>query len=650
MAVVGKIFTGFGVAAKRCMKKRSPVTEVITNRLTAGAKTKVSTSISKVKTSFFTKAEMLDMKPSEFKNIMELRKDIPEAVREGILTPAKLNLYDKVLQLETVRKMEVSAKEDFLKKLFGQKNLRTNDACAQLEIIPDLIKKGYNLQMLAELPITENNKSLVEAILKRKDLPEKYAQSKAKILGDTLNRYGSTYLDKCKQNTFSDLLKYVDKKNFKYIDECLELTGNFSNLPYWKKDTSKILRDIFPEFIPMPKWGRSNIPEILDRLHRNGHNYQSVKAIYGDKKGSIVTQRLLEYKNFDKFKNIGIEDFDKLSIIDKKDFIRAYISALTPKELLYRNQHNLTTGFEELQNSMKIYKTLNPETTETLVESYYNTLRSLMNKLPESERKAISSTINTKHYRRQYRLNNPIPSLVDEFKNALKTEKHTVNGKTIKYAEMGRDVDFGISTHRFPNPESILTIEALEEVDPNMLLCVGTKGGKRGINIDKTGYALIVKPRKSSDWHVQAYCDIDSGNNAMKNIYNFEHIVLPEAGNHAGVIDLVQNEIKKDLNLSQREYTKRLKILKNCRTIGEIGQIDPVMEKTIRKVIKEKSLYEGLMRPESMGITIPENIPLEKVSPDIIDYCIRRDIPLVRITENASIKKYPNQINFNLVV
>ena len=35
----------------------------------------------KLKTKFFTKAEMLDMKPSEFKTIMESRTDIPEIIR-----------------------------------------------------------------------------------------------------------------------------------------------------------------------------------------------------------------------------------------------------------------------------------------------------------------------------------------------------------------------------------------------------------------------------------------------------------------------------------------------------------------------------------------------------------------------------------------
>jgi len=112
----------------------------------------------------------------------------------------------------------------------------------------------------------------------------------------------------------------------------------------------------------------------------------------------------------------------------------------------------------------------------------------------------------------------------------------------------------------------------------------------------------------------------------------------------------VQNALKKELNLSQREYTKRMKALKDCRTIGEIGQKNPIMEKAIRKVIKEQNLYEGLMRTETMGVTIPENMPLEEVSQDIINYCIRRDVPIVRVIEPKSVPQKPICTNFIIEV
>ena len=74
------------------------------------------------------------------------------------------------------------------------------------------------------------------------------------------------------------------------------------------------------------------------------------------------------------------------------------------------------------------------------------------------------------------------------------------------------------------------------------------------------------------------------------------------------------------------------------------------MEKAIRKVIKEQNLYEGLMRTETMGVTIPENMPLENISEDIINYCIRRDIPVVRVLENVTTPKKTICTNFTIEV
>lgn len=221
--------------------------------------------------------------------------------------------------------------------------------------------------------------------------------------------------------------------------------------------------------------------------------------------------------------------------------------------------------------------------------------------------------MDTKSYMREYREANPISALVDDISEALPYKIIDINGRKIKVSQMGIDPKFGIATHRMPDAESILTIEALEVTDPNMLLCIGTKGGNRGLNFSSKTPALAVKPRRGNDWHVQAYSDIDSGNNASKNIYNFENIMLRSMGNHCDCIDLVPNLIKKELNISQREYTQRMLKLKDCTTLNEIKNIDPIMESTIRKVVQENRLYEGLIRP------------------DILNYCERRGIGLIQV-------------------
>ena len=51
-----------------------------------------------------------------------------------------------------------------------------------------------------------------------------------------------------------------------------------------------------------------------------------------------------------------------------------------------------------------------------------------------------------------------------------------------------------------------------------------------------------------------------------------------------------------------------------------------------------------------MGVTIPENMPLKNVSKDIINYCLRRDIPIIRVVENVTTPKKPIHMNFTIEV
>ena len=98
----------------------------------------------------------------------------------------------------------------------------------------------------------------------------------------------------------------------------------------------------------------------------------------------------------------------------------------------------------------------------------------------------------------------------------------------------------------------------------------------------------------------------------------------------------MQELVKKELNLSQAEYTMRMKPLRECTTLNEIGAIDKEFEQAIRKVIKENNMYEGLIRPEIMGIKIPYTMPLTEVNENILSYAQRKNVPLVRI-------KYPEK-------
>lgn len=571
----------------------------------------------KVKTGLLTKDEFLNIKPSEFKELLLKRADINPAIREYIQSPQKLKLYDEVVKLDEIKNLSPEKKEEFLNKLFAGYNNKISEASAQLEVIPDLIKKGHDPKLLAALPIREHNKNQVEYVLNRKDLIEKELIKLAEKENMSLESLIDLDYD---ESTLSSLISYIDKDNVKYLDDCIELSGFAKNLQYWNKDTSKIIR----------KYGLAN--DMLDRLHRRGHTFESVQKILGDDKVNQNYARLLEFKNYEKFKNIGTEEFKNLTTAEKKEFLNAFISSISPKEAIRMKQEGLDKNFDYLQSKMKIYNELDPSDAESFVKSYNDSIRKMLNEIPDAERTVIRSKMDTKSFMRGYREANPIPTLVDEISETLPYKIVNINGRKIKVAQMERDPKFGIATHRMPDAESILTIEALEVTDPNMLLCIGTKGGKNGLNFyDSTPAALAIKPRRGNDWHAQAFGDFDSGNNASKNIYNFENIVLREVGNQCGCIDLVPNLIKKEMNLSQSEYTKRMLKLKDCTTLNQIHKIDPKMESAIRKVLQENHFNEGLIRPEVMGVCVSAETPLNEISPDILNYCERRGIPLIQV-------------------
>lgn len=590
--------------------------------------------VKNAKLKFFSADEIANIKPSEFSEVLLKRNDIAPSVKEYILTPEKLNLYDELMCLEAIRNMPKDKLNKVFSSLFSAYNNKISESSAQLEVIPKLVKRGCKIEDLAGMPILHSNKNQIEYVLNNKEkLVSKMWKVYAENLTKRYKRQGlsekalSMTLD-CNKKDFDlrsirQILSFVNNKNVKYLDECIELTGNVYTLPYWNKDTSKIIK----EFCTLDLADVN----LLDRLHRRGHDYASVKKIFGDTKMTELTSRVLEFKDYEKFKNIGTEEFQKLPVEDKKHFLNAFISAISPKEAAFRSQHSLINNFDLLGQKVKIFKELDSTSNEAFLESYNNTIRKMLNSIPDSQRQLIRTELNAKSYMKNYREANPIPALVDDIDAVLKSEIVNINGKNLKVAQMDADTAFGISTHRMPNAESILTIEALEITDPKMLLCVGTRGGSRGLNASANSYALALKPRKGNDWHVQAYGDIDSGNNASKNLFNFENIMLPSMGNHCDAIDLIPNLVKKKLNLSQKEYTQRMSKLKDCTTLQDIAKKDMQMANTLREIIEEQRLYEGLIRPEPMGILVDYKKPLETISQDILDYCERRNISLIRV-------------------
>ena len=85
-------------------------------------------------------------------------------------------------------------------------------------------------------------------------------------------------------------------------------------LPYFNSDTKKIIE----KYLSWYKYYSESTRWVLDRIHRRGHTLQSISEIFGDEPITPLTEHLLEFKDFNKFKNIWITEFKDLSIEDKK--------------------------------------------------------------------------------------------------------------------------------------------------------------------------------------------------------------------------------------------------------------------------------------------------------------------------------------------
>lgn len=607
----------------------------------------LSKKIAQTPKKLLSQNEIINLKPSEFEDILKNRSDIDSSIKEFVNSPEKMNLYDTIVNLDEINKLPKEQKEKILKEFFKDDfgHARISEANAQAEVMPNLIKKGYDPEFLADLPITNYNKNQVGYVLERKDLVKKLVDSKMEKdiirtrnrlqnFGQTteeiekhLSEYISSETAKLSPRYMKQILRHVDDKNIKYLDECINMTEQPSFLHYWNDETGKILNDF------IPTQSATTTRNALDRIFRRGHNYQSVAKIADGKPLTEYTERLLEFKNYDKLKNIDIANFKNLATKEKKELLNGFISAIAPKEALF-DMYKIQSGIVELQGKMNIFKSVDAKSKESFMESYYDTIRKMLNEIPENERQLIKTPVSHGDFRIEYRNQNPIPPLVDDLSKTIPTEEVLINGRKIKVATMSKTTNLGIATHRFPGDETILNIEALEITDPNMILCVGLKGGSHNLNFSKSSPSLIVKGRLNNDWYIQARSDMDTGNNATKNLYNIDKLVMRGSGNHVTQsVNYVQELLKKELNLSQLEYTKRIKALKGATTLDEAKKIDTELVQAIKKVQEENPMYEGIVRPEVMAVGISADRPLNEIGTDILDYCKRRNVPLIRVTD-----------------
>lgn len=612
--------------------------------------------------------------PEEFNLILMNRDDLGD-FKKNISSLEALLLYDKIIENPRIQKLGKADCRQYFEHLFWIINRWYCDLDACLEIIPSLLDEWYDLNIVSNLSIRDDNKSIIKLLLNDSDIikildvrvaneineKERKSQLEWKCLEskneestddwwnwededvDSYEKIEKDYKEKLSW-WFGKISKFINDDNVKYLKDCLELNIDVTWLPYFREDT----KDIVLKYLSWYEDYSWKLWVVLDRIHRRWHTLQSISNIFGDEPIKPLTERLLEFKDFDKFKNIWVAEYKNLSIEDKKLFLNGFISALTPSDIKYPEQSRWDEDFKNLQDRMKIFSEINwendvkPSWNEANIEirdrrlkKYNDILKILLDWIPDNERVAPTykwpSNI---HYRKKYRERNKIPPLVDDLEKVLDIHTENIRWRTIKVAEVGLKTDLWICTHTFI---SILSVEALEITDSQMFLAVWNNWCWRERIPTFKGkgwyYNLLLKPRKIDDMYVQASCDIDSWNWSMKNLYNFEHIMLPSMWDNLECISLVPNAIKQELNLSQEEYTKRINALWNVTTLQEVWEKDKELELGIRRALNKISVSEWLVTPTVMWITIWKK-NLNDVDDDILDYCVRRDIPLVKI-------KYP---------
>ena len=600
-----------------------------------------------------TKKEIVSIKPSEFENLVSTRTDIPECLRitgncfqkAKIHSPEQLSLYDEINNILLEKMIDSKTRTVILSNILEASPSRCE---ITKKTLTKLIQKGYDVEILSQLNITEQNYKHIEKVIKktariRKKLDEIVDASvnhKIKLLKSMRMTLTDERVMGIKEEFLNESIKWekdflkklcneINDSNIKYLDDWFKyidskpMEGNCRGLSqleidllaYWNKDSLKILN----EFSGYEEGSKRAILEVVSR---RGHDFSSVKRIFGDKKITTGTISLLEFKDLSKFENIDLTNFHTLSIEDKKEFINSFISVLSPRKIGALNEEALSL----MKEKVKIFNLIDTTSRESIKESRSKILKDMLESISKSEREIIKTKANWGQFHKMYRKQNPIPALVDDLEK-LPYRTEIINGKRYLVSEIPENTDLRISAH-CTGAKDFLTLQALEITDPEEILCVGTNGLGKLVHYNKDGYSLAIKPRLGEDFWMQLWTDFDSGSGATKNVKEVGNKFKLREDYHA----YIPNLLKKFLNLSQLEYTRRLKTVANCTTLDEIGKIDSELEQAIRSVLKENAMFEGILRPEPMAVLISKEKPLSEISQEVLDYVDFRKIRLIQVT------------------
>ena len=560
----------------------------------------------------FSEEALDEIKPSRFKSILNSRNDIIPDIKSKIDTVDKLALYDEVIPILKNKKLSEKEIIKFFRNVFSDyaKGMNLPDVNAKRQILPSLLKQGYEPGMLSKLPITDFNKKQIEYLLKNADELSQIIHPGIHI------------------NEIRNIARFVDDKNIEYLRECLEVTKDPQCLVFWNKDSKNIIKNLCDKNYPI-----SNYSVLLEKINRRGLTYDDVMQIAMEAKISLKDLSLLEFKGFSKLKNVGLNDLNKLTTSEKKNLLNGFITAVTPK---YLNIEEI----KYLASKMRIFSEMNTSSIESLSSDYYKIIRHLLDSLPNGDRKVILDT--TKMYKDLYMTKNTIPAFMDDI-SKLQYKEEIINGKKLKVVEIPKDSELNIAIHQVGKQEDILNLEAIEITARDTYLCTGLRqcqgfesideikdfissGQKvKGLHFKKDGIGVAVEPRGQDNIFCLAGSDIWS-DGFVKTPYNMVRGTQAHLSDNASsyFVEL----IKKELDLSSKEYTARIQKVLSARNLDEVQKIDPELAQTIRKVTHEYPMYEGLINSKIKAVCIDAK---NQVSEDITNYCSRNDVKLIKI-------------------
>ena len=235
--------------------------------------------------------------PEEF-NLMLMNRDDIKYLDEHLkqyktfssLSPEMVSLYDKIIGLPRIQEMSEEDRKSFLERLFSNISKHC-DVKSCLDIIPSLINEWCSLDIIKRLSIREDNVDLIRSCLDNEE-----------IIGILKDREEDEE-DFCRK--MGDISKFINVDNFKCLEDCINFNIDEYYLSYFNEDT----KDIIWKYLLWWCNGFSHMWEVLDRLHRRWHNLQSVEEIFWDESITPLTSRLLEFKDFNKFKDVWIKEY-----------------------------------------------------------------------------------------------------------------------------------------------------------------------------------------------------------------------------------------------------------------------------------------------------------------------------------------------------